>query len=345
MQPSPRLHTRFILVRHGQSDFNAQGRVQGCSDEPSLTDTGRRAADDVAKCLRDAGVSHVVTSPLRRACDFAARIVVLLKDAAPLPVEDDNRLREIELPLWEGLEIAALERSEPELYRWWRERPQSFVMRSGWRPVPDLYARAASFWRDSADRFRGQTVLVVTHAGTARALVATALGISPDRFHSIQQSNGGLTILDTEDGAGGFELVCLNATGHLGESLPKLKDGRTGVRVLLLGNEAAGLSAYREFQPRFEGISIDRCVADSAPEAMQLGPGFHTQLWALHPSEVKLQLARVLGENVQEWRFRKAPLGLTVLHFASSNRPPILQMIDLPESQRWPAGNEVGICS
>jgi broad specificity phosphatase PhoE len=345
MRRLPRLHTRFILVRHGQSDFNAQGRVQGCSDEPSLTNAGRRAANDVATYLRRAGINQVITSPLRRACDFAARMVVLLKDSAPLPVEVDGRLREIELPLWEGLEIAELERSEPELYRWWRERPQSFVMRSGWRPVPDLYARATSFWRDSADRFRGQTVLVVTHAGTVRALVATALGISPDRFHSIQQSNGGLTILDTEDGASGFELVCLNATGHLGESLPKLKDGRTGVRVLLLGNETAGLNAYRQFRPRFEGISIDRCVTDSPPQPVRIGPGFHTQLWALHPSEVTRQLARALGENVQDRRFRKAALGLTVLHFASSNRPPVLQMIDLPESQRWPAGNEVGICS
>lgn len=331
MQPSRsgRPATRFILVRHGQSDFNAQGRVQGCSDEPSLTDAGRRTADEVARYLQRAGISRAIASPLRRARDFAGRICSFLR----VPVQNDDRLREIHLPLWEGLEIAALERNEPELYFWWRERPHSFVMHSGWRPVPDLYARAAAFWQDSADRFSGETVLVVTHAGTARALVATALSISPDRFHSIQQSNGGLTILDA-----GSELVCLNATGHLGERLPKLKDGRTGVRVLLMGK-----LAYREFGPRLEGVAIDRVI--EAPQPVPFGQGFQTQLWVLDPPAVARQIAHALGDNVPDYRIRKAALGFTVLHYTSSARPPVVQTIDLPETQRWLDGNEVELCA
>jgi probable phosphoglycerate mutase len=319
--------TRFILIRHGQSDFNLQSRIQGCSDEPALTDLGRSTADRAAEYLRRAGITRVLASPLRRAFEFAARIRAGLGTGADLC--RDNRLREIELPLWEGLEIATVKRTDPEAYRCWRERPDRFVMGARFQPLPELYARAVSFWRACAERFEGETVLVVTHSGTVRALIAAKFDISPARFHSIQQSNGGLTILDSSPA--GFELICLNATGYLGERFPKLKEGRRGRRVVLLATGDEGMSALEEFRPRIEACSGENAVP--------------MRVRVLDPADLRRKVAQALGSAAAESQLRKISRGLSVMHYPDQDRPPVVQMIELPESQVWAAGNQEEICA
>jgi len=306
-----RHETRFILIRHGQSDFNLQRRMQGCSDEPRLTDRGRSTADLAGEYLMRAGITRIVSSPLRRAFEFAGRIRSELgKDLYMWP---DARLREVDLPLWEGMEIAAVERDQAEPYRAWREQPDRFEMSPGLRPVSELYARAAAFWRETAGQFAGETVLVVTHSGTIRALVSTALGISPARFHSIQQSNGGLTILDSSPA--GFTLVSLNSTGYLGEGLPKLKEGKMGIRLALLGR-----GAFEEFRPRLQN-------------AIRAN-GVQTHVRLLDAPELQRHIADALGSAAGP-QLRMVPLGLSVMHYADQSRPPVVQTIELPQSQIW----------
>jgi probable phosphoglycerate mutase len=307
-----RPETRFILIRHGQSDFNLQRRIQGCSDEPRLTDRGRSTADQAAEYLLRAGVTRIISSPLRRAFEFATRIRFGL--GANLDLRPEARLREVDLPRWEGLEISSVERNQPEVYRAWRERPDCFEMAPGLKPVPELYARAASFWREMSGQFAGETVLLVTHSGTIRALVSTALGIPPTRFHSIQQSNGGLTILDSSPA--GFTLVCLNSTGYLGEGLPKLKDGKTGVRLALLAS-----GAFEEFRLRLQN-------------AIRAN-GVQTHVRLLDAPELKRHVAQALGSSSAERQLRMVPLGLSVMHYVAQNRLPVVQTIELPQSQVW----------
>jgi probable phosphoglycerate mutase len=306
-----RPETRFILIRHGQSDFNLRRRIQGCSDEPRLTDRGRSTADRAAEYLLRAGVTRIISSPLRRAFEFAGRIRFGL--GTNLDLRPDARLREVDLPCWEGMEISSVERNHPEVYCAWREHPECFEAASGVKPVPELYTRAASFWRDSAGQFAGETVLVVTHSGTIRALVSTALGIPPSRFHSIQQSNGGLTILDSSPE--GFTLVSLNSTGYLGEGLPKLKDGKTGVRLALLAR-----GALEEFRLRLQ-------------HAIRAN-GVQTHVRLLDGPELKRHVAQVLG-SAAEPQLRMVPLGLSVVHYVDQSRPPVVQTIELPPSQVW----------
>ena len=62
------------LIRHGQSTFNAEGKYQGCCDEPVLTEEGMRTADFAGIYLRDAGLQAVVASPLQRALETGQRI-------------------------------------------------------------------------------------------------------------------------------------------------------------------------------------------------------------------------------------------------------------------------------
>ena len=328
--------TRFILVRHGQSNFNLLGRIQGCSDEPSLTDLGRSTADRVAAYLRRASITRIVTSPLRRAREFAGRVRTGLdKSGFISEIARDERLREIDLPLWEGLEIGHVQRTEPASYRLWQERPDRFVMGSTLRPVIELYARAASFWRDAEKIYRGETLLVVTHSGTARALVGAALGISPAHFHSHQQSNGGVTILDlAEQTTRGYELVCLNATRHLGQGLPKLKQGRQGFRLLLFARDGGGRDTFDEFRSSLKEMP-----------AREDRTGVQTLTILAESSEVRRRVAQALGGTATDPCFRNLALGVSVLHYVSQDAKPVVQAIELAESQVFPAGSQVRRCS
>ena len=97
------------LIRHGASTFNLEGRCQGASDVPELTEAGRAASRRSGDRLRCAGVEAVISSPLRRAAKTALEIRHGL-DRREISYETDARLREIDLPQWEGLSFLEIRR-------------------------------------------------------------------------------------------------------------------------------------------------------------------------------------------------------------------------------------------
>ncbi|NJS16921.1 MAG: histidine phosphatase family protein [Nostocaceae cyanobacterium CSU_2_110] len=102
-------------------------------------------------------------------------------------------------------------------------------------PALDLYDRVQQFWQEILPLHQGKTVLVVSHGGTIRALISTATQIKAHHYHAIQQSNSGISILDFENTASSnAKITAINLTQHLGEVLPKLKNGKHGLRLLLL---------------------------------------------------------------------------------------------------------------
>jgi probable phosphoglycerate mutase len=162
-------------------------------------------------------------------------------------MEMDNRLRELDLPDWEGRTFSEVEESFPRQFHGWRQSTHGLRMRlaSGQEvfPVQALYERVREFWQDLQQSYRGESLLLVTHSGTARALISTAMGLDTNYFHRFQQSNCGLSRLTFQENAGAGVLELLNSTEHLGASLPKLKNGKTGTRLLLIPT-TAGTGAY-----------------------------------------------------------------------------------------------------
>lgn len=223
------------IARHGISTFNLEGRCQGCCDIPELTSNGRAAARKIGERLRHAGIEVVLSSPLQRATDTALEIIDLFhqKDVA---FEVEHRLREIELPHWEGLRFAEIQQRFPEQFRLWRLNPSCFGMPSSASeyPVNDLYGRVRGLWEEVLKAYAGKTILLVTHGGTARALITTALGLGPEHFHKVQQSNCGISRLRFLASGQEALLDLLNDTSHLDSRLPKLKEGKCGLRLLLV---------------------------------------------------------------------------------------------------------------
>jgi len=102
-------------------------------------------------------------------------------------------------------------------------------------PALDLYKRVREFWQEVLPRHVGQTLLIVAYGGTNRALISTALGIAPERYHCIQQSNCGISVLHFPDGSlASGSLEAMNLTTPVGECLPLLQESGSSLRLLLL---------------------------------------------------------------------------------------------------------------
>jgi broad specificity phosphatase PhoE len=172
--------TRPILyyVRHGETDWNVAGRLQGWHD-PALNAVGRRQAAVCADILRDLiereGRSPLdygyVASPLQRARQ-TAEIMRAALGLAPGEYRVDPRLREIGFGEWEGLTLREVRSRAPQELAA-RERDKwAFVPPGG-----ESYAQVALRMREWYEALNGNTV-VIAHGGTARALIAV-LGIAP----------------------------------------------------------------------------------------------------------------------------------------------------------------------
>ncbi len=106
---------RLILLRHGQTEYNATSRMQGQLDT-DLSDLGRRQALTVSHTVADFDPIAIVSSDLRRAYDTATAI----GDRAGLPVEIDPRLRETHLGQWQGLTHSEVDARHPGARAQWR---------------------------------------------------------------------------------------------------------------------------------------------------------------------------------------------------------------------------------
>jgi len=175
---------RLILLRHGQTDYNVDGRMQGHLDS-NLTAEGHDQAAAAAPVLAELAPDRVISSDLRRAVDTAEVVAA----ACGLPVKFDARLRETHLGHWQGRTVAEIDRDYPGAIAEWRSDPAwappggesriAVVARS--RPVVD------ELEAEFADA-RSETVLLVAHGGMIAGLVTGLMELP----HSTWPSFGGL---------------------------------------------------------------------------------------------------------------------------------------------------------
>lgn len=156
---------RLIFVRHGQTDWNLQGRYQGRADI-ELCAMGLASARRIAARLRGRRVGLLLTSPLRRAGATAALIGAALGD---LPCRVDERLTEIDFGAWQGLTQEEIKARWPQLLRSWKRAPETARFPDGER-LEDARERMSDFlrrppWGDAGGE---PCVVAVCHAGPIR---------------------------------------------------------------------------------------------------------------------------------------------------------------------------------
>ena len=148
--------TTLLIVRHGETDWNAAGRLQGHTDRP-LNDFGRAQAKKLAEQLANDGITAIYASDLARARETAE----IVAERLALPVALDPDLREKDWGTWEGL--TAAERERVEFAGESTEAHQERMLRA---------------LRRIAERHPGGRVLVVTHSGSMRRVQTAALGMA-----------------------------------------------------------------------------------------------------------------------------------------------------------------------
>jgi broad specificity phosphatase PhoE len=148
--------TKLLFVRHGETDWNASGRLQGHTDRP-LNDYGRRQARELADRLADDGVAAIYSSDLVRAKETAE----IVGGRLGLPVVTDPDLRERNWGNWEGLTPP-----ERDVVEFVGESPE------------DHRARMLRAVERIVERHPDQTVAVVTHGGSLRRVQAAVVGMA-----------------------------------------------------------------------------------------------------------------------------------------------------------------------
>ena len=197
---------KLLLVRHGETTWNAEHRYIGRTDLP-LSGEGRRQARALADRLASEPISAVYTSDLRRALETAA----VIASAHGLPVRSDPRLREMDFGLWEGLSAAEVERHyAAELAAW---RAGLGLAPPGGETLTAVAARVQAVLDEIAERHRLHTVAIVAHGGTLQMVLFLSLGIPPRGGWVFHMYNASLSEVRLDrDGAA---LIRLNDTHHL----------------------------------------------------------------------------------------------------------------------------------
>ena len=198
---------KLILVRHGETRLNREGRVQGVSDAP-LTETGMAQARAVAAALAPDAPFRLYASPLARAAQTARPIAEA--HAAPLTTLAD--LREADVGELDGLTIREVRERFPAFMRQWAEDAGPAQMPGG-ESLRDVRRRAWPTVRELAVRHPDGAIVVVTHNFVIQSVLSAALRVPLDNARRIRQDLGCITRL--EFAADRVTLVSSNETWHL----------------------------------------------------------------------------------------------------------------------------------
>jgi len=178
--------TTLLLVRHGETDWNRNGRWQGGSDTP-LNDLGREQARALAQQL-DGDIDVVYSSDLARARETADIVAARLG----LEVRVDPRLRERGFGSWEGLTTLEIEERFAEAHGRWRAGEGAGADDA--ETFEDFSARVNRFLADVLRLHPGEEVLVISHGGSIRAIHALAAGLDYVRDHRLIPGVGNCAI-------------------------------------------------------------------------------------------------------------------------------------------------------
>ena len=192
------MSTKILLVRHGETAWNAVRRLQGHTDI-ALNDEGLRQADALARALADERIDAVVASDLQRAMQTAQAVAAL----HGLPLHTDAALRERCYGGFEGLLYSDIAHRYPAEYALWQARDIDAVMPSGERDAESFrqfYRRSVDAIVGWAGRHAGKTVVVVAHGGVLECAYRAAVGMSLDSPRDFQVKNASINRFTWADG-------------------------------------------------------------------------------------------------------------------------------------------------
>lgn len=205
--------TRVLAIRHGETDWNVVGRIQGQLDIP-LNATGRWQVERLAAALAGDEIAALYSSDLLRARQTAEAI----SRACGVPILDEPGLRERGFGAFEGLSYDAIRARWPDLAERWRRRDPEFGAPDGGESLTRFCARSVGTADRLAAAHPGRTVVLVAHGGVMDCLYRAAARVALDAPRSWQLGNAAINrLLHT---AQGFTLVGWSDVQHLDGPVP-----------------------------------------------------------------------------------------------------------------------------
>jgi broad specificity phosphatase PhoE len=205
---------KLILVRHGETRWNEGKRIQGGDSDIELNETGLEQARRLAAFLQSEPIATILCSPLQRAVSTAG----IIADHHQLPIEIDERLRELKVGDLEGMSYSSLTTTFSQfLMQWWQDggavklpNGESIVelQQRAWSAIENLLEKQ----KPAAAEDRDTAAVVVSHYFVTLVIILKALDLPVNCFTKFRLDLGGVSILEFRDT--GTRLLTFNNTSY-----------------------------------------------------------------------------------------------------------------------------------
>lgn len=199
------MHTKLILVRHGETDWTRRKKYCGITDI-GLSKNGKAQAKKLAERLANEKIDKVYSSDLRRAMQFCKLA------AGNTHVEKVPALREMNFGIFKGLTHQEIMKRYPEIYEKWLKDPVKITIPKG-ESLKSFSGRIIKALSKILSRNKNKTIVVFTHGGPIRVYLCYLKGINLRKIWKIQQNVGCINIIEFKDGKAKIRL--LNDTSYL----------------------------------------------------------------------------------------------------------------------------------
>lgn len=207
---SNKQRTRFILVRHGETAANREMRYIGSRDD-ELTERGQQQAQQVVEALAALPIAAIYASPRSRTQATAQPLAAQLS----LPIITADELRENAFGSWEGMNRAEVLSHSPEYaaqLQAWEIDPS--IAPPGGESIAAMVQRVETFVQSLCEQHPNQSIVLVSHVGPIKALIAVTLGVAPGSVQRMFLDPATISVIDW---SGAQRLLRLfNSHAHLG---------------------------------------------------------------------------------------------------------------------------------
>ena len=187
---------KLYIIRHGETSWNVERRLQGASDT-DLNENGIALAAITGAAMKEIPFDCCFSSPLKRARE-TARLVLAGRN---IPVTEDERLREISFGEWEGRDSALLPTSMLDNFF---NHPEKYMPPKGGETIEEICARTADFFQDITKReeLQDKTILIASHGCAVRALLQNVYEnpCIENFWHGCVPPNCGVNIVEIKNG-------------------------------------------------------------------------------------------------------------------------------------------------
>jgi len=214
--------SRIFLIRHGETNWNKEGRFQGQIDIP-LNNNGKEQARKTCEYLKDINFNKAFSSSMNRPYETAQ---IILENNKELKIIKIDSLAEISHGLWEGKLEEEINQEWPNLLKNWHDKPEEVVMPEG-ESIRDVSKRSIkAFQNICLSQKDNDLTLLVAHDAVNKTIVCNILGIDCSNIWMIKQGNGGITVIDIfNDPHKDHVISALNITTHLGGIIDSTASG------------------------------------------------------------------------------------------------------------------------